>query len=180
MVHGLRCCTACGIFLDQGSNPCLLHWQADSLPLSHQGSPPTFYFILLIFGCAGSLLLCGLLPSCLIGGLSLVGVCRLPIAVASLAVEHRPVLASVAAAPRLWRTGAVTLSHGLSCSESCRIFPDQGSNLCLLHWQAYSSLWSQGSPTPTLFWCIVLFCFCFFSWRLITLQYCSGFCQTLK
>ena len=28
-----------GIFLDQGSNPHLLHWQVDSLPLSHQGSP---------------------------------------------------------------------------------------------------------------------------------------------
>ena len=28
-----------GIFLDQVSNPCPLHWQADSLPLSHQGSP---------------------------------------------------------------------------------------------------------------------------------------------
>ena len=28
-----------GIFLTQGSNSCLLHWQADSLPLSHQGSP---------------------------------------------------------------------------------------------------------------------------------------------
>ena len=27
-----------GIFLDQGLNPCLLRWQADSLPLSHQGS----------------------------------------------------------------------------------------------------------------------------------------------
>ena len=27
------------IFLTQGSNSCLLHWQADSLPLSHQGSP---------------------------------------------------------------------------------------------------------------------------------------------
>ena len=30
---------ACGIFLDQGSNPCLLHWQADTLPLSHQETP---------------------------------------------------------------------------------------------------------------------------------------------
>ena len=29
-----------GIFPDQGWNPCLLHWQADSLPLSHQGSLP--------------------------------------------------------------------------------------------------------------------------------------------
>ena len=28
-----------GIFLTQGSNLCLLHWQADSLPLSHLGSP---------------------------------------------------------------------------------------------------------------------------------------------
>ena len=28
-----------GIFLTQGSNPRLLHWQADSLPLSHQGNP---------------------------------------------------------------------------------------------------------------------------------------------
>ena len=28
-----------GIFPTQGSNLCLLHWQADSLPLSHQGSP---------------------------------------------------------------------------------------------------------------------------------------------
>ena len=28
-----------GIFLTQGSKPCLLHWQADSLPMSHQGSP---------------------------------------------------------------------------------------------------------------------------------------------
>ena len=28
-----------GVFPDQGSNLYLLHWQADSLPLSHQGSP---------------------------------------------------------------------------------------------------------------------------------------------
>ena len=28
-----------GIFLTQGSNPSLLHWWADSLPLSHPGSP---------------------------------------------------------------------------------------------------------------------------------------------
>ena len=29
-----------GIFLTQGSNPCPLHWQLDSLPLRHRGSPP--------------------------------------------------------------------------------------------------------------------------------------------
>ena len=39
VVHGLSCSEARGIFPDQGSNPCLLHWQLDSLPLSHQGSP---------------------------------------------------------------------------------------------------------------------------------------------
>ena len=27
---GLSCSAACGIFPDQGSNPCPLHWQADS------------------------------------------------------------------------------------------------------------------------------------------------------
>ena len=36
--HGLSCSTACGIFPDQGSNLCLLHWQVDSLSLSHEGS----------------------------------------------------------------------------------------------------------------------------------------------
>ena len=30
--RGLSWPTACGIFLDQGSNPCLQHWQADSQP----------------------------------------------------------------------------------------------------------------------------------------------------
>ena len=39
VAHGLSCSTACGIFPDQGSNPCPLHWQADSQPLCHQGSP---------------------------------------------------------------------------------------------------------------------------------------------
>ena len=37
--HGPRCSAAHGIFPDQGSNPCPLHWQADSQPLCHHGSP---------------------------------------------------------------------------------------------------------------------------------------------
>ena len=38
--HRLSSCSAaCGIFQYQGSNLCLLHWLADSLPLSHLGSP---------------------------------------------------------------------------------------------------------------------------------------------
>ena len=39
VAHGPSCSAACGIFSDQGSNPCPLHWQADSQPLCHQGSP---------------------------------------------------------------------------------------------------------------------------------------------
>ena len=39
VAHGPSCSTACGIFPDQGSNPRPPHWQADSQPLRHQGSP---------------------------------------------------------------------------------------------------------------------------------------------
>ena len=39
VAHGPSCSAARGIFPDQGSNPCPLHWQADSQPLCHQGSP---------------------------------------------------------------------------------------------------------------------------------------------
>ena len=53
VAHGPSRSAACGIFPDQGSNPCALHWQADSQPLRHQGSP------------VASLLTHGL-PSCLV------------------------------------------------------------------------------------------------------------------
>ena len=39
VAYGPSCSAACGIFPDQGSNPCPLHWQADSQPLRQQGSP---------------------------------------------------------------------------------------------------------------------------------------------
>ena len=39
VAHGPSCFAACGIFPDLGSNPCPLHWEADSPPLRHQGSP---------------------------------------------------------------------------------------------------------------------------------------------
>ena len=39
VAHGPSRSAARGIFPDQGSNPCPLHWQADSQPLRHQGSP---------------------------------------------------------------------------------------------------------------------------------------------
>ena len=43
VAHGLSCSAAYGIFPDQGSNPCPLHWQADSQPLRHQGTPPKVF-----------------------------------------------------------------------------------------------------------------------------------------
>ena len=45
VAHGLSCSAACGIPPDQESNPCPLHWQADSQPLRHQGSPVLLIFV---------------------------------------------------------------------------------------------------------------------------------------
>ena len=41
-------------------------------------------------------------------------------------------------AQELQLLGSVVVAHGLSCFEACGIFPDQGSNLCPLLWQADS------------------------------------------
>ena len=49
VAHGPSYSAACGIFPDQGSNPCPLHWQADSQPLRHQGSPQAYFLNLLFF-----------------------------------------------------------------------------------------------------------------------------------
>ena len=43
VAHGPSCSAARGILPEQGSNPCPLHWQADSQPLRHQGSPQMFF-----------------------------------------------------------------------------------------------------------------------------------------
>ena len=51
VAHGPSCSAACGIFPDQGSNPCPPHWQADSQPLRHQGSPPLFFKSFLVALC---------------------------------------------------------------------------------------------------------------------------------
>ena len=45
VAHGPSCSAACGIFPDQGSNLCPLHWQADSQPLRHQRSPSPYNFL---------------------------------------------------------------------------------------------------------------------------------------
>ena len=44
VAYGPSCSVACGIFRDQGLNPCTLKQQAGSQPLHHQGSPPSSHF----------------------------------------------------------------------------------------------------------------------------------------
>ena len=48
--HGLSCSMASGIFPEQESNLCLLHWQVDSLQLSHEGSPWILIPWIFLFG----------------------------------------------------------------------------------------------------------------------------------
>ena len=82
-----------------------------------------FLFIdLFIFGCVGSSLLCGLSLVVASGGYSsLWG--------AGFSLRWLLLLQS---------TGSVFMVHRLSCSAARGIFPDQGMNLCPLHWQADS------------------------------------------
>ena len=64
VAHRPSCSAARGIFPDQGSNPCPLHWQADSQPLRHQGSPLSvflflffcffFFFLPFLLSCAAN------------------------------------------------------------------------------------------------------------------------------
>ena len=60
--HGLSC-LACGILLDEELNLCLLHWQTDFLPLSHQGSPD-FLFVFFFFFKLGPISRCSDLLYC--------------------------------------------------------------------------------------------------------------------
>ena len=46
--------------------------------------------------------------------------------------------ASVVVARGLQSAGSVVAVHGLSCSATCGIFPEQGLNPCPLQWQADS------------------------------------------
>ena len=74
-------------------------------------------------------------------GRSLVMVLGLLIAASSFVAEHTHVLGCsglVVLAPKLDSISSVVEGQGLSCSAVCRIFPDKGSNLCCLHWQADS------------------------------------------
>ena len=85
--------------------------------------------------------------SCSERGLLFIVVHGLLIVVASLVAEHGLqahrlqqlwLSGSLVVARGLQSAGSVVVAHGLSCSTACGIFPDQGSNLCPLHWQADS------------------------------------------
>ena len=83
-----------------------------------------FYFWL----CWVFIATCGLSLAVAGRGCSLVVGCGPILVVASLVVEHR--LKGMQA--------SVVVVHGLDCPMACGIFPDQGLNLCPLHWQADS------------------------------------------
>ena len=89
----------------------------------------------------------------LLEGYSLDVLCGLLIVAVSLVAEHgfqgprASVVGSVVVVPGLKSAGSIVVVHGPSCSPANGIFPDQWSNLCLLHWQADSlPLSHQGSP----------------------------------
>ena len=115
----------------------------------HLPSVFIFFFsnlILFIFGCAGSLLLCGL---------SLVAVRGLLVSVPARVPEQRlpGAESSEAVAHERSSCGSWALELRLSSPEICGIFPDQGLNPCFLHWQANSlPLSHQGSPLFFFWW----------------------------
>ena len=106
VAHGPSCSTACGIFSDQGSNLCPLHWQADSFFFFFN-----FYLFIYYFW------LCWVFVS--VRGLSLVAASggHSSSRCAGLSLS-RPLL--------LWSTGSrsagsVVVAHGPSCSAACGI-----------------------------------------------------------
>ena len=76
--------------------------------------------------------MCGLSLVAVSGGYSLIEVCGLLIAVASLVAKHGLLgsWASVTVACGLQSAGSVDVVHGLSCPMACGIVP------CPLRWQA--------------------------------------------
>ena len=106
----------------------------------------------LFIGCAGSSLLCRLFSSC--GQPGLLSRCGAQVLLwlsccRAQALRHT---GSVVTAPALWSTGSVAVAQGACCSMAHGIFSDQGSNPCLLYWQANSlPLSHQGSPKKSFF-----------------------------
>ena len=97
-----------------------------------------FIYFIFIFGCGGSSFLCvGFLQLRRVGATLCCGgrASHWWLLLWSTGSRH---VGSVVVACGLQSAGSVFVAHGLSCSAACGIFPDQGSNLCPLHWQADS------------------------------------------
>ena len=134
-----------------------LHWQADSQPLRHQGSPQVSMFlcqfenpvsgVILFIYLFIYLWLCWVFVS--VRGLSLVVASGDHSSSRCAGLSLSPPLLLRSTGSR--RAGSVVVAHGSSCSAACGILPDQGSNPCPLHWQADSQpLRHQGSPSVSL------------------------------
>ena len=113
-----------------------------------------------LFSCAGSLSLRALFSSYGKQGLLIVVVDGLLTAVASFVAKHQLwtcklqqlwQMGSEVVTPRLQSTGSVVGEHRLGCSTIYWIFPHQGSNPCLLHWQENSLPLSQQGALWVLF-----------------------------
>ena len=140
-VPGLSCSTAYGIFPDQGSNWCFLHWQADSLALSYQGSPPPWSWAPPSFQS----------PTWIPNPHKVTFVC-ICVCVCALTQSSPTICSPIDRSPpgssvqefsrKDARVGCHFLLHG--------IFPTQGLNphlLCLLHWRGILYQLSHwGSP----------------------------------
>ena len=83
MVHGLSCSMACWIFLEQGLNPCPLHWQVDSFSFFNIN-----LFIYLFLAALGLRCCVQAFSSCSEGELLFIAVRGLLIVVASPVAEH--------------------------------------------------------------------------------------------
>ena len=86
-------------------------------------------------GCAGSSLLSGLFSSCSNQDHSLVALCNFSLWWHLLLQFRGSRSLGLQKVHWLQSTGSIVLVHGLSYLTACGIFPAQGSNLGLLHWQ---------------------------------------------
>ena len=111
---------------------CTPMWGALKIPVLGFQNQRLWFFLMinLLYLAVLSLLLCMLFSSC--GEQGLLSSCSAQVLL----------LLSMGSRPR----GLTVVALRLSCSASCRIFLDQGLNLCLLHWQILYHEANQGSP----------------------------------
>ena len=108
-----------------------------------------FILFIFIFGCVGSSLLrVGFLQLQRAGATLHCGAWASHCGDLSRCGARAPGAQASAVVARGLQSAGSVVAHGLSCSATCGILPDQVSNPCPLHWQADSqgSLRRQGTP----------------------------------